>query len=91
MARIAKFYEKLPKGAAPERAAGGPLSWYQAKYFGKNPSAARTLPFSGLKEQRLMGDSNLACDFWDYDSGLQHGVLLPPEYVQRKREMTGSS
>ncbi|KIW33981.1 hypothetical protein, variant [Cladophialophora immunda] len=40
MARIAKFYEKLPKGSAPARAPGGPLGWYQAKYFGKNPSAA---------------------------------------------------
>lgn len=41
MARIVKFYERLPKGPAPERATGGPLGWYQAKYFGKNPSAAR--------------------------------------------------
>lgn len=41
MARIAKFYERLPKGAAPDRATGGPIGWYQAKYFGKNPSAAR--------------------------------------------------
>ncbi|ETI21127.1 hypothetical protein G647_07471 [Cladophialophora carrionii CBS 160.54] len=40
MANIAKFYEKLPKGPAPERAPAGPLGWYQAKYFGKNPSAA---------------------------------------------------
>merc|ERR1711939_1059666 len=40
MARIVKFYERLPKGPAPERATGGPLGWYQAKYFGKNPSAA---------------------------------------------------
>ncbi|KIY01227.1 uncharacterized protein Z520_02779 [Fonsecaea multimorphosa CBS 102226] len=40
MARIAKFYEKLPKGSAPARAPSGPLGWYQAKYFGKNPSAA---------------------------------------------------
>jgi F-type H+-transporting ATPase subunit f len=41
MARIVRFYERLPKGPAPERATGGPLGWYQAKYFGKNPSAAR--------------------------------------------------
>ncbi|KAI1610718.1 F-type H+-transporting ATPase subunit F [Exophiala viscosa] len=40
MAKIAKFYEQLPKGPAPNRAPGGPLGWYQAKYFGKNPSAA---------------------------------------------------
>ncbi|KAJ9622208.1 ATP synthase f chain, mitochondrial precursor [Knufia peltigerae] len=41
MAKIAKFYEQLPKGPAPQRAPSGPLGWYQAKYFGKNPSAAR--------------------------------------------------
>jgi len=38
MARIAKFYEKLPKGPAPDRASSGPIGWYQARYFGKNPS-----------------------------------------------------
>ncbi|KAK5048919.1 hypothetical protein LTR84_005340 [Exophiala bonariae] len=41
MARIVKFYERLPKGPAPDRTRGGPLGWYQAKYFGKNPSSAR--------------------------------------------------
>ena len=43
MARIAKFYEKLPKGAAPDRSTGGLIGRYQARYFGKNPSAAREL------------------------------------------------
>lgn len=51
MARIAKFYERLPKGAAPDRATGGPLGWYQAKYFGKNPSAARKSHLSRHDEQ----------------------------------------
>jgi len=41
MARIAKFYERLPKGAAPDRATGGLIGRYQARYMGKNPSAAR--------------------------------------------------
>ncbi|KAK5078151.1 ATP synthase f chain, mitochondrial precursor [Lithohypha guttulata] len=40
MARIAKFYERLPKGAAPERAPSGLIGRYQARYFGKNPSPA---------------------------------------------------
>ncbi|KIV93548.1 hypothetical protein PV10_04755 [Exophiala mesophila] len=40
MARIVKFYEKLPKGPAPKREATGLLGRYQAKYFGENPSAA---------------------------------------------------
>lgn len=44
MARIAKFYEKLPKGTAPDRATGGLLGRYQARYMGKNPSAARKSP-----------------------------------------------
>lgn len=43
MARIAKFYEKLPKGPAPARQASGLLGRYQARYFGQNPSAARML------------------------------------------------
>jgi hypothetical protein len=41
MARIAKFYEQLPKGSAPPVKATGLLGRYQARYFGKNPSAAR--------------------------------------------------
>ena len=41
MARIAKFYERLPKGPAPEVKPSGLLGRYQAAYFGKNPSAAR--------------------------------------------------
>lgn len=41
MARIAKFYERLPKGPAPEIKSSGLLGRYQDKYFGKNPSAAR--------------------------------------------------
>jgi len=40
MARIAKFYERLPKGPAPEIKSSGLLGRYQDKYFGKNPSAA---------------------------------------------------
>jgi hypothetical protein len=42
MQRVVSFYEKLPRGAAPEVKAKGLLGRYQAKYFGKNPSAART-------------------------------------------------
>lgn len=41
MARIAKFYERLPKGPAPEIKSSGLLGRYQDKYFGKNASAAR--------------------------------------------------
>lgn len=41
MQRVVSFYEKLPRGAAPELKPKGPLARYQARYFGKNPSATR--------------------------------------------------
>lgn len=42
MKRVVNFYEKLPRGAAPEVKATGFLGRYQAKHFGKNPTAKRT-------------------------------------------------
>ncbi|UKZ56397.1 hypothetical protein TrVGV298_010233 [Trichoderma virens] len=39
MQRVVSFYEKLPRGAAPEIKGKGLLGRYQAKYFGKNASA----------------------------------------------------
>ncbi|RKF53537.1 ATP synthase subunit f, mitochondrial [Erysiphe neolycopersici] len=39
MARIVSFYEKLPRGPAQEVKPKGIFSRYQARYFGKNPSA----------------------------------------------------
>ncbi|KAM0395625.1 hypothetical protein ACHAPZ_009125 [Fusarium culmorum] len=42
MQRVVSFYEKLPRGAAPEVKAKGLLGRYQAKHFGKNPTAKRT-------------------------------------------------
>lgn len=48
MQRVVNFYEKLPRGAAPEVKAKGLLGRYKAKHFGKNPTAMRTLsPTSG--------------------------------------------
>ncbi|KAF7562773.1 hypothetical protein G7046_g1355 [Stylonectria norvegica] len=38
MQRVVSFYEKLPRGAAPEVKATGILGRYQAKHFGKNTS-----------------------------------------------------
>ncbi|KAI9848111.1 MAG: hypothetical protein M1837_001213 [Sclerophora amabilis] len=40
MQRVVSFYEKLPRGPAPEVKATGLLGRYQARYFGKNPSPA---------------------------------------------------
>ncbi|KAJ4294742.1 hypothetical protein N0V88_004976 [Collariella sp. IMI 366227] len=37
--RVVNFYEKLPRGPAPEVKATGILGRYQAKHFGKNPTA----------------------------------------------------
>jgi hypothetical protein len=42
MQRVVNFYEKLPRGPAPEVKATGLLGRYQAKHFGKNPTAKRT-------------------------------------------------
>lgn len=39
--RLVGFYEKLPRGPAPEIKGKGPLGRYQAKYFGKNSSVQR--------------------------------------------------
>jgi hypothetical protein len=44
MQRVVNFYEKLPRGPAPEVKATGLLGRYQAKHFGKNPSAKRMFP-----------------------------------------------
>ena len=42
MQKVVGFYEKLPRGAAPEIQAKGLLGRYQKKYMGKNASAMRT-------------------------------------------------
>jgi len=46
MQRVVSFYEKLPRGAAPEVKPSGLLGRYQARYFGKNASAARRFPLT---------------------------------------------
>ncbi|KAJ0308523.1 hypothetical protein Brms1b_009523 [Colletotrichum noveboracense] len=44
MQRVVNFYEKLPRGPAPEAKASGILGRYAAKHFnGKNASAKRML------------------------------------------------
>lgn len=42
MQKVVSFYEKLPRGAAPEVQAKGLLGRYQKKYMGKNASGKRT-------------------------------------------------
>jgi len=41
MQKVVNFYEKLPRGAAPEPEAKGLLGRYQKRYMGKNPSGRR--------------------------------------------------
>lgn len=42
MQKVVSFYERLPRGPAPDVKPKGLLQRYQARYFGKNPSAMRT-------------------------------------------------
>ena len=42
MQKVVSFYEKLPRGPAPEPQGKGLLGRYQKKYMGKNPSGRRT-------------------------------------------------
>ncbi|KAK4574830.1 ATP synthase f chain, mitochondrial precursor [Recurvomyces mirabilis] len=42
MQRVVSFYEKLPRGPAPQAKARGPLEWYSLRYMtGRNPSVMR--------------------------------------------------
>ncbi|KAI4242140.1 MAG: hypothetical protein L6R40_004183 [Gallowayella cf. fulva] len=47
MERVVSFYEKLPRGRRPDERPKGLLERYQARYFGKNPSAARKTTRTG--------------------------------------------
>ncbi|RFU26859.1 hypothetical protein B7463_g9477, partial [Scytalidium lignicola] len=48
MQRVVSFYEKLPRGAAPEVKAKGLMGRYQARYFGKNSSVAPIIHVIGV-------------------------------------------
>lgn len=41
MQKVVGFYDKLPRGPAPDPKGKGLLGRYQARYFGKNPSPMR--------------------------------------------------
>lgn len=62
MQRVVSFYEKLPRGPAPEVKAKGFLGRYQAKHFGKNPTVKRTSILVGFRQrERALPGSSLAC------------------------------
>jgi hypothetical protein len=56
MSRVVSFYEKLPRGSAPDVKPKGLFGRYQARYFGKNPSATRMFPESpfAMESQKLI-------------------------------------
>ena len=69
MQRVVSFYEKLPRGRAPDVQPKGLIGRYQARYFGKNPSAMRTLTPGILstyktRRHRLTWWSQRWCTFW---------------------------
>lgn len=41
MQKVVSFYERLPRGPAPEPKPKGLLQRYQHRYFGNKPSAMR--------------------------------------------------
>ena len=54
MKRVVSFYEKLPRGPAPEVKPSGLFGRYQAKHFGKNPTGKRTFSDSPHPRNLLM-------------------------------------
>jgi F-type H+-transporting ATPase subunit f len=64
MARIAKFYERLPKGPMPEIKPRGLLERYQHRYFGHNPSAARKSHAPALQHWVVVSDCILLIAIW---------------------------
>lgn len=58
MHRVVSFYEKLPRGPAPDPKPKGLLQRYQARYMGKNASAMRRALrqcYMGLKIANRLG------------------------------------
>ena len=80
MQRLVSFYEKLPKGAAPEPVVTGPFSWYRKRYFNNGTSGARK-PANIPHESETNADfaSILAHHWILLDLRLFTGVLLPSE------------
>jgi len=89
MQKVVSFYEKLPRGPAPETEAKGLLGRYQSKYMGKNPSGRREWPQpaprsrGGAQASRTReADTNQAstapCNWLPDRPGLRTELLLPP-------------
>jgi hypothetical protein len=53
MQRVVSFYEKLPRGPAPEIKAKGLLGRYQARYMGTKTSALRKEALSRVERDEV--------------------------------------
>jgi hypothetical protein len=61
MQKVVNFYEKLPRGPAPEPEARGLLGRYQKRYMGKNASAKRAYtldPLGTVKPSTRSGETS---------------------------------
>src|ERR1700709_796886 len=87
MQKVVSFYERLPRGPAPEAKPRGLLQRYQARYFGKKPSAMRTPPpFSKPRRSHctiLTTPARSSCSrHWrSHPHRLRPELLLPPASV----------
>jgi hypothetical protein len=86
MQRVVSFYEKLPRGSAPDVKPKGLLGRYQAKHFGKNPSGTRMLLnfVTSISPDANIGSSNYSCNHLPRRYRLRPKLLLPFEYVSTK-------
>ncbi|KAK2765682.1 hypothetical protein FQN54_008538 [Arachnomyces sp. PD_36] len=58
MERVVGFYEKLPRGPAPEVKASGLFGRYKARYFGKKPSAMQLSSLPMTTPGPMLGKSH---------------------------------
>lgn len=90
MQRVVSFYEKLPRGAAPETKGKGLVGRYQARYFGKKTSATRMNFPAGERFARILDQILLTLmrshhprPHLPHWRRLRSELLLPPAYVPR--------
>ncbi|CAD0108899.1 unnamed protein product [Aureobasidium uvarum] len=86
MQRVVSFYERLPRGPAPEHKPSGLLQRYQHRYFnGKNPSAMRTttpICISMFWTRADLEQPSPGSRHWHHDHPwLRPELLLPLAYV----------
>lgn len=80
MQKVVSFYEKLPRGAAPEVQAKGLLGRYQKRYFGKNASAMRMCPSTNIASLYQLKSDRMLTKY----TALVHviGALIALGYAQ---------